>query len=56
MHTDFVEIGSRIGFTARDIQNECKNGLPWEKQKFSDIQLPSSKFKFKINQKLIFLT
>ena len=36
-HTYYDEIGLGIDFTARDIQNECKEkGLPWEKAKAFD--------------------
>ena len=36
-HKYYSEIGLGIDFTARDIQNECKeNGWPWEKAKGFD--------------------
>jgi len=36
-HKYYSQIGLGIDFTARDIQNECKNrGLPWEKAKGFD--------------------
>ena len=36
-HKYYDEIGLGIDFTARDVQNQCKeNGLPWEKAKAFD--------------------
>lgn len=41
----YKEIGIGIDFTARDIQNVCKdNGLPWEKAKAFDGSAPVSSF------------
>jgi 2-keto-4-pentenoate hydratase/2-oxohepta-3-ene-1,7-dioic acid hydratase (catechol pathway) len=41
----FTEIGIGIDFTARDIQNKCKEkGLPWEIAKAFDGSAPISKF------------
>ena len=41
----YEEIGLGIDFTARDIQNECKEeGLPWEKAKSFDGSAPIGKF------------
>ncbi len=46
----FSEIGIGVDFTARDIQNHCKEkGLPWEKAKAFDSSAPTSKF-ININQ------
>lgn len=46
----FNEIGIGVDFTARDIQNHCKEkGLPWEKAKAFDGSAPTSKF-ININQ------
>jgi 2-keto-4-pentenoate hydratase/2-oxohepta-3-ene-1,7-dioic acid hydratase in catechol pathway len=40
-HTYYDEIGLGIDFTARDIQQECKEkGLPWEKAKAFDYSAP----------------
>ena len=42
-HTYYNEIGIGIDFTARDIQQECKEkGLPWEKAKAFDYSAPMS--------------
>ena len=44
-HRYYNEIGMGIDFTARDIQNICKEkGLPWEKAKAFDGAAPISKF------------
>ena len=44
-HTYFDEIGVGIDFTARDIQQKCKEkGLPWEPAKAFDGSSPVSKF------------
>ena len=49
-HKYFNEIGIGVDFTARDIQNHCKEkGLPWEKAKAFDGSAPTSKF-ISINQ------
>ena len=41
----YNEIGVGVDFTARDIQNQCKEkGLPWEKAKAFDGSAPTSKF------------
>ncbi|PJB16344.1 MAG: 2-hydroxyhepta-2,4-diene-1,7-dioate isomerase [Flavobacteriales bacterium CG_4_9_14_3_um_filter_32_8] len=41
----YSEIGIGVDFTARDIQNQCKEkGLPWEKAKAFDGSAPTSKF------------
>jgi acylpyruvate hydrolase len=41
----FAELGIGIDFTARDIQNKCKErGLPWEVAKSFDGSAPISKF------------
>ncbi len=40
-HTYYEEIGLGIDFTARDIQQQCKEkGLPWEKAKAFDYSAP----------------
>ena len=40
-HTYYDEIGLGIDFTARDVQNECKEkSLPWEKAKAFDYSAP----------------
>lgn len=40
-HTYYKEIGLGIDFTARDIQQQCKEkGLPWEKAKSFDYSSP----------------
>ncbi|MCB9197180.1 MAG: fumarylacetoacetate hydrolase family protein [Flavobacteriales bacterium] len=40
-HTYYDEIGLGIDFTARDLQQECKQkGLPWEKAKAFDFSAP----------------
>ncbi len=42
-HTYYEEIGLGIDFTARDLQQECKEkGLPWEKAKAFDYSAPMS--------------
>jgi 2-keto-4-pentenoate hydratase/2-oxohepta-3-ene-1,7-dioic acid hydratase in catechol pathway len=44
-HTYYSEIGVGIDFTARDLQQKCKeNGLPWEISKAFDNAAPISKF------------
>ncbi len=44
-HRYYHELGVGIDFTARDIQNECKDkGLPWEKAKAFDGSAPVSHF------------
>lgn len=44
-HKYYNEIGVGVDFTARDIQNSCKEkGLPWEKAKAFDGSAPTSKF------------
>lgn len=44
-HKYYNEIGLGIDFTARDIQQKCKEkGLPWEKAKAFDHSAPVSKF------------
>jgi 2-keto-4-pentenoate hydratase/2-oxohepta-3-ene-1,7-dioic acid hydratase in catechol pathway len=44
-HRYFTEIGIGIDFTARDIQNKCKEkGWPWEIAKAFDGSAPISKF------------
>jgi len=44
-HTYYNEIGLGIDFTARDIQQKCKEkGLPWEPAKAFDGSAPVSKF------------
>ncbi len=44
-HTYYSEIGIGIDFTARDLQQKCKeNGLPWEISKAFDNAAPISKF------------
>jgi 2-keto-4-pentenoate hydratase/2-oxohepta-3-ene-1,7-dioic acid hydratase in catechol pathway len=44
-HTYYHEIGLGIDFTARDIQQECKQkGLPWEVAKGFDQSAPVSKW------------
>ncbi len=48
-HTYYNEIGIGIDFTARDLQEKCKQkGLPWEVAKAFDQSAPISKF---INKK-----
>lgn len=43
-HTYYNEIGLGIDFTARDLQEKCKEkGLPWEKAKAFDYSAPLSK-------------
>ncbi len=49
-HKYYNEIGVGVDFTARDVQQKCKeNGLPWEKAKAFDGAAPVSKF-VNINQ------
>ncbi|MBL4592929.1 MAG: fumarylacetoacetate hydrolase family protein [Flavobacteriales bacterium] len=44
-HKYYNEIGVGVDFTARDIQQECKEkGLPWEKAKAFDGSAPTSNF------------
>jgi 2-keto-4-pentenoate hydratase/2-oxohepta-3-ene-1,7-dioic acid hydratase in catechol pathway len=44
-HTYYSEIGIGIDFTARDLQQKCKEkGLPWEMAKAFDNAAPISKF------------
>lgn len=44
-HKYFDEIGLGIDFTARDLQQQCKEkGLPWEKAKAFDNSAPIGKF------------
>jgi acylpyruvate hydrolase len=44
-HRYYNEIGLGIDFTARDLQQECKNkGLPWEKAKAFDGSAPLGSF------------
>jgi len=44
-HTYYSEIGIGIDFTARDLQQKCKEkGLPWEISKAFDNAAPISKF------------
>lgn len=44
-HKYYNEIGIGVDFTARDIQQQCKEkGLPWEKAKAFDGSAPISKF------------
>lgn len=44
-HKYYDEIGLGIDFTARDLQNQCKEkGLPWEKAKAFDHSAPIGKF------------
>ena len=44
-HKYYEEIGIGIDFTARDLQNQCKEkGLPWEKAKAFDHSAPIGKF------------
>jgi acylpyruvate hydrolase len=49
-HKYYNEIGVGVDFTARDIQQQCKEkGLPWEKAKAFDGSAPTSSF-VSINQ------
>jgi acylpyruvate hydrolase len=49
-HKYYNEIGIGVDFTARDLQQECKEkGLPWERAKAFDGSAPTSKF-VKIDQ------
>ncbi len=44
-HKYYNEIGVGVDFTARDIQQQCKeNGMPWEKAKAFDGSAPISPF------------
>jgi len=44
-HKYYNEIGIGVDFTARDLQQECKEkGLPWEKAKAFDGSAPTSPF------------
>tara|TARA_B100000809_G_scaffold210641_1_gene214019 strand:+ start:221 stop:832 length:612 start_codon:yes stop_codon:yes gene_type:complete len=44
-HKYYNEIGVGVDFTARDLQQECKEkGLPWERSKAFDSSAPTSKF------------
>lgn len=44
-HKYFDELSVGIDFTARDLQNQCKeNGLPWEKAKAFDGSAPVGEF------------
>lgn len=44
-HKYYSEIGIGIDFTARDVQQQCKEkGLPWEKAKAFDGSAPTSDF------------
>lgn len=44
-HKYYSEIGIGVDFTARDIQQQCKEkGLPWEKAKAFDSSAPVSNF------------
>ncbi len=44
-HKYYNEIGIGVDFTARDVQQQCKEkGLPWEKAKAFDGSAPTSKF------------
>lgn len=44
-HKYYNEIGIGIDFTARDVQQQCKEkGLPWEKAKAFDFSAPTSDF------------
>ncbi len=44
-HKYYNEISVGVDFTARDLQQECKEkGLPWEKAKAFDGSAPTSKF------------
>ncbi len=44
-HKYYNEIGIGVDFTARDVQQQCKEkGLPWEKAKAFDGSAPISKF------------
>ncbi len=41
----YNEIGIGVDFTARDVQQQCKEkGLPWEKAKAFDFSAPTSDF------------
>jgi acylpyruvate hydrolase len=47
-HKYYEEIGIGIDFTARDLQEKCKEkGLPWEKAKSFDGSAPIGNFKLK---------
>ena len=44
-HKYYNEIGVGVDFTARDVQQQCKEkGMPWEKAKAFDGSAPTSKF------------
>ncbi len=44
-HKYYNEIGIGVDFTARDVQQQCKEkGLPWEKAKAFDFSAPTSDF------------
>ncbi len=44
-HKYYNEVGIGVDFTARDVQQECKEkGLPWERAKAFDGSAPTSKF------------
>jgi 2-keto-4-pentenoate hydratase/2-oxohepta-3-ene-1,7-dioic acid hydratase in catechol pathway len=44
-HKYYNEIGVGVDFTARDVQQQCKEkGLPWEKAKAFDFSAPTSDF------------
>jgi len=44
-HKYYNEIGVVVDFTARDVQQQCKEkGLPWEKAKAFDFSAPTSDF------------
>lgn len=44
-HKYYNEIGVGVDFTARDVQQQCKEkGLPWEKAKAFDFSAPTSRF------------
>lgn len=44
-HKYYNEIGIGVDFTARDVQQQCKEkGLPWEKAKAFDGSTPTSQF------------
>lgn len=52
-HKYFEEIGLGIDFTARDLQEQCKQkGLPWEKAKAFDNSAPIGNFVPKSNLEL----
>lgn len=44
-HKYFDQVGIGVDFTARDVQQQCKEkGLPWEKAKAFDSSAPTSNF------------